>query len=145
MGKAVEIAQQEMKTESKRLIGFREKIIKEILDGIPQTYLNGHPTDRLPNNSHFRFEAIEGESILLSFKDLGIAVSTGSACSSKTLEPSHTLTATEAASRQAHGSLEITTGRFTTLEDIEKMIEVTPGIVKRLRDLSPLYKEKPKN
>ncbi|MHA1474206.1 MAG: cysteine desulfurase family protein [Promethearchaeota archaeon] len=145
MGKAVEIAQQEMETESKRLIGFREKIIKEIIDGIPQTYLNGHPTHRLPNNSHFRFEAIEGESILLSFKDLGIAVSTGSACSSKTLEPSHTLIATGLLHEEAHGSLEITTGRYTTQEDVDRMIEVTPGIVKRLRDLSPLYKEKPEN
>ena len=145
MGKAVEIAQQEMENESKRLIGFREKIIKEIINGIPQTYLNGHPTHRLPNNSHFRFEAIEGESILLSFKDLGIAVSTGSACSSKTLEPSHTLIATGLLHEEAHGSLEITTGRYTTIEDVERLIEVTPGIVKRLRDLSPLYKEKPKN
>lgn len=145
MGKAVEIAQQEMETESKRLIGFREKMIKEILDGIPQTYLNGHPTNRLPNNTHFRFEAIEGESILLSFKDLGIAVSTGSACSSKTLEPSHTLIATGLLHEEAHGSLEITTGRFTIQEDIDRLIEVTPGIVKRLREMSPLYKEKPEN
>ena len=120
-------------------------MIKEILDGIPQTYLNGHPTNRLPNNTHFRFEAIEGESILLSFKDLGIAVSTGSACSSKTLEPSHTLIATGLLHEEAHGSLEITTGRFTIQEDIDRMIEVTPGIVKRLREMSPLYKEKPKN
>ena len=145
MGKAVEITQQEMDSESKRLIGFREKMIKEIIDGIPQTYLNGHPTHRLPNNSHFRFEAIEGESILLSFKDLGIAVSTGSACSSKTLEPSHTLIATGLLHEEAHGSLEITTGRFTTQEDIDRMIEVTPGIVKRLREMSPLYKKKPEN
>ncbi|MHA1767198.1 MAG: cysteine desulfurase family protein [Promethearchaeota archaeon] len=143
MGKAAEITLQEMQDESKRLIGFRDKMIKEILEKIPQSYLNGHPTKRLPNNAHFRFEAIEGESILLSFKDLGIAVSTGSACSSKTLEPSHTLIATGLLHEEAHGSLEITTGRFTNQEDIDRMIEVTPGIVKRLRDMSPLYRKKP--
>ena len=93
------------------------------------------------NNAHFRFDAIEGESILLSFKQQDIAVSTGSACSSKTLEPSHTLIATGLLHEEAHGSLELTVGRFTTQSDIDRVIEVLPGVVSRLRDLSPLYKK----
>ena len=108
---------------------------------VPKSHLNGYPTKRLPNNAHFRFEAIEGESILLSFKAKGIAVSTGSACSSKTLEPSHTLIATGLLHEEAHGSLELTSGRWTTDDEVDKVLEVLPGIVQRLRSLSPLYKE----
>jgi len=138
---AAEIANEEGHQERIRLIQYRDRLIKEILATIPKSHLNGHPTDRLPNNAHFRFDAIEGESILLSFKDQNIAVSTGSACSSKTLEPSHTLIATGLLHEEAHGSLELTSGRFTQDSDVERVLEVTPGIVKRLRALSPLYKE----
>ena len=80
---------------------------------IPDSHLNGHPTERLPNNAHFRFEGVEGESLLLSMRDEGIAVSTGSACSSKTLEPSHTLISCGLLHEEAHGSLEFTFGRFS--------------------------------
>ncbi|MHA1412538.1 MAG: aminotransferase class V-fold PLP-dependent enzyme, partial [Promethearchaeota archaeon] len=102
------------------------------------SYLNGHPEKRLPHNAHFRFDFIEGESLILSLKDYGIAAATGSACSSKTLEPSHTLIAMGLLHQEAHGSLLISMGRFTKEKDIERLIEVLPGIVKKLRILSPL-------
>ena len=140
--KAAELALKYLPEESKRLQQLRDKAIKKVLETIPRSYLNGHTTNRLPNNAHFRFDFIEGESILLSFKELGIAVSTGSACSSKTLEPSHTLISLGLLHEEAHGSLEITLGRLTTEADIDKFLEALPGIVKRLRDMSPLTKNK---
>lgn len=137
--KAAEIIKSEWREEVERFKKYRDELIREILK-IPKAYLNGHSIERLPNNAHFRFEGIEGESILLSFKDLGIAVSTGSACSSKTLEPSHTLIACGLLHEEAHGSLELTVGRYTTYDDVKRVIDVTPGIVERLRKLSPIYK-----
>ncbi|MHA1675402.1 MAG: cysteine desulfurase family protein [Promethearchaeota archaeon] len=141
MGKAAELVQESMITEIDTMRAYQKKFTEEILGTIPHSYLNGHPSDRLPNNTHFRFDGIEGESILLLFKEQGIAVSTGSACSSKTLEPSHTLISTGLLHEEAHGSLEFTTGRFTQPDHIDKAIELTPQIVKRLRGLSPLYKK----
>jgi len=138
--KAAELALKYLPGESKRLQQLRDKAIKKVLETIPRSYLNGHKTNRLPNNAHFRFDFIEGESILLSFKELGFAVATGSACSSKTLEPSHTLISLGLLHEEAHGSLEITMGRLTTEVDIDKFLEALPGIVKRLRDMSPLTK-----
>ncbi len=138
--KAAELALQYMPEESKRLRQLRDKAIKTVLETVPRSYLNGHPTNRLPNNSHFRFDFIEGESILLSFKERGIAVSTGSACSSQTLEPSHTLMSLGLLHEEAHGSLEITMGRFTRGADVDTFLEALPGVVKRLRDMSPLTK-----
>ncbi|UCD19592.1 MAG: cysteine desulfurase [candidate division WOR-3 bacterium] len=140
MKKAVEIMGAEMATETKRLQQYRNRLIEKVLDLVPRSYLNGHPTLRLPNNAHFRFEGIEGESLLLSFKERDIAVSTGSACSSKTLEPSHTLIALGLLHEEAHGSLQITFGRFNKDSDFETLLETLPQIVKRLRKLSPLYK-----
>ncbi|MFX1579412.1 MAG: cysteine desulfurase family protein [Promethearchaeota archaeon] len=139
---AAEIMKKEMKSEVKRFRGYRDKMIKQVLEEVPDSHLNGHPTDRLASNAHFRFDGIEGESILLSFKDLGISVSTGSACTSKTLEPSHTLIATGLLHEEAHGSLQFTTGRFNTDEDIDKAIKAVPGVVSRLREMSPIYKPK---
>jgi cysteine desulfurase len=141
MKAAIEIMRHEMTKETKRFQQYRDRIIKEILHTIPRCYLNGHPTERLPNNAHFRFDGIEGESLLLSFKEKGISVATGSACSSKTLEPSHTLIALGLLHEEAHGSLEITFGRFNKDEDVDALLGVLPGIVRRLRKLSPLYKE----
>ena len=138
--KAAELALQNMPEESKRLPQLRDKAIKTVLETVPRSYLNGHPTNRLPNNAHFRFDFIEGESMLLSFKERGIAVSTGSACSSQTLEPSHTLMSLGLLHEEAHGSLEITMGRFTREADVDTFVEALPGIVKRLRDMSPLTK-----
>ncbi|MGB7054301.1 MAG: aminotransferase class V-fold PLP-dependent enzyme, partial [bacterium] len=130
-----------MEEETKRFKEYRDKVIKEVLDSVPRCYVNGHPVQRLPNNAHFRFDGIEGESLLLSFKEKNIAVSTGSACSSKTLEPSHTLIALGLLHEEAHGSLEITFGRFNKDSDVDAILEVLPDIVSRLRKLSPLYKE----
>jgi len=141
MSTAAEIMGREMEGEVKRLAQYRDKLIKAILERIPKSHLNGHPTDRLANNAHFRFEAIEGESLLLSLKDAGVSAATGSACSSKTLEPSHTLISTGLLHEEAHGSLEFTFGRFNKEEDVDRVIEVLPPIVERLRKLSPLYTE----
>lgn len=141
MGAAARIAADEMETEAERLSGLRDALIERVLSAIPRTHLNGHPEERLPNNAHFRFEGIEGESLVLSLRDAGIAASTGSACSSKTLEPSHTLISCGLLHEEAHGSLEFTFGRFSREEDVDRVMEVLPGVVKRLRDLSPLYKE----
>ncbi len=136
--KAAEIMKAEIKTEPLRLKNMRDKLIQEILNKVPNSYLNGHPEKRLPNNAHFRFDYIEGESLILSLKDQKIAAATGSACSSKTLEPSHTLISIGLLHEEAHGSLLYTLGRFTKEADVDKAIEVLPGIVKRLRLLSPL-------
>jgi cysteine desulfurase len=139
---AAEIMRKEMPNEVKRFSAYRDRMIKQILEEIPDSHLNGHPTERLASNTHVRFDGIEGESILLSFKDRGIAISTGSACTSKTLEPSHTLIATGLLHEEAHGSLQITTGRFTTDHDIDSVLGAVPEIVARLRELSPIYKSK---
>ncbi len=141
MAKAAEIALQDMAGDVKRLTAYRDTLIKEILQRIPRAYLNGHPVMRLPSNAHFRFDGIEGEALLLSLKDAGHAVSTGSACSSRTLEPSHTLIALGLLHEEAHGSLQLTCGRYTRDEEIAKIIEDLPEVVQRLRKLSPLYKE----
>ena len=140
MGVAAEIAAAGLADESRRMAALRDRLIAAVLSTIPDSHLNGHPTDRLPNNAHFRFEGIEGESLLLSMRDEGIAVSTGSACSSKTLEPSHTLISCGLLHEEAHGSLEFTFGRFSTDADVDRVMEVLPGIVDRLRRMSPLYK-----
>ncbi len=139
MARAAEIVLEEREKEVRNLQSFRDQLIKEILREIPRSFLNGHPEKRLPNNAHFRFDGIEGESLLLSLNDKGIAVSTGSACSSKTLEPSHTLIAMGLLHEEAHGSLELTVGRFTQENDINSLLEALPEAVERLRKLSPLY------
>lgn len=140
MKAAIEVMEHEMASETERFKTYRDKIIKKVLHTIPRCFLNGHPTERLPNNAHFRFDGIEGESLLLSFKEKGISVATGSACSSKTLEPSHTLIALGLLHEEAHGSLELTLGRFNKEGDADALLAALPGIVKRLRELSPLYK-----
>ncbi len=139
MKKAVEIMQDEMHQEIEKFKKYRDRLIAVILKNIPHSYLNGHPVERLPNNAHFRFEGIEGEALLLSLKEEGISVSTGSACSSKTLEPSHTLIALGLLHEEAHGSLQLTCGRFTVDEDIQEIAAQLPGVVEKLRTLSPLY------
>jgi len=136
--KATEIMKEEMSTEAERLKKLRDNVIKRVLEAIPKSYLNGHPEKRLPNNAHFRFDYIEGESLILGLKDENIAAATGSACSSKTLEPSHTLISMGLLHEEAHGSLLLSLGRFTKEADIDKILKVLPDIVKRLRILSPL-------
>ena len=137
-GKAAEIMKTEINEEAARLKVLRDKLIKGILETIPKSYLNGHPVKRLPHNAHFRFDYIEGESLILGLKDEKIAAATGSACSSKTLEPSHTLIAMGLLHQEAHGSLMITLGRDTKEEHVNELLDKLPVIVKRLRILSPL-------
>jgi cysteine desulfurase len=140
MAEAASISCAEMAAEGARLELMRDRLIEAVLSTIPHSHLNGHPAERLANNAHFRFEGIEGESLVLSLRDEGIAVSTGSACSSKTLEPSHTLLSCGLLHEEAHGSLEFTFGRFSRESDVDRVMAVLPGIVLRLRRLSPLYK-----
>ncbi len=144
MAAAADIMASEMPAEALRLAHYRDRLIEGVLGRIPKSHLNGHPRERLPNTAHFRFDAIEGESLLLSLKDKGIAVSTGSACSSKTLEPSHTLISCGLLHEEAHGSLEFTFGRWSRPTDVDRVLEVLPGIVERLRSLSPLYEKEVK-
>lgn len=138
MGKAAELARDEMVPEGARLIRMRDRLIDNILK-LEYTYLTGHRTKRLPNNASFRFSFIEGESIILQLNDMGITASTGSACSSKTLEPSHVLIAVGLRHEEAHGSLLFTLGRSNSEDDVDHVIGSVPEVVKRLRALSPLY------
>ncbi len=141
-GKAVEIAEIEMEEEIRRLTTLRDRLIKSILEKIDYSQLNGHPTQRLPNNVNVSIEFIEGESMLLNLDLAGIAASTGSACSSSSLEPSHVLLALGLTHELAHCSLRFTLGRQTTPEDIDYVLEVLPKVVSKLRAMSPLYKQK---
>ncbi|MFX0042470.1 MAG: cysteine desulfurase NifS [Candidatus Hodarchaeota archaeon] len=138
--KAVEIAKAEMSKEAERQIKLRDKIIKSVLENIDDTYLNGHPSQRLPNNVNLGFRYIEGESIVLDLDMEDIGASTGSACSSKSLEPSHVLLAIGLKPEEAHGSLRISLGRFTTDEEVNYFLEKLPPIIERLRKMSPLKK-----
>ncbi len=140
MGEAAKIMKNEMKNESSRLTKIRDKLISEITK-IDETYLTGHPTKRLPNHASFRFSYIEGESILLNMDMYGIQVATGSACSSKTLEPSHVLIAIGLKHEEAHGSMVITLGRSNNMEQVPIIIKAVNETVKRLRMLSPLTKK----
>lgn len=139
MGEAAKIAKKEMKNESIRLKKIRDKLIKEILT-IKHAYLTGHPIKRLPHHASFRFSHIEGESILLNMDMYDIQVTTGSACSSKTLEPSHVLLAIGLKHEEAHGSMVMTLGRSNDLKQIPIIVKAVKETVQRLRELSPLTK-----
>jgi len=139
-GKAVELAQQEISEEAERLAYLRDQLINGLLERIDHTRLNGHPIMRLPNNVNVSVDFIEGESMLLNLDLEGICASTGSACSSSSLEPSHVLLALGLAHEQAHGSLRFSLGKWTTEEEIERVLDVLPGIVAKLRAMSPLLK-----
>lgn len=135
--KAVELREGEMEAEARHLTNMRNKLIKATLE-IEETYLNGHRTKRLTNNTNFRFSYIEGEAVVLSLSSEGIAASSGSACSSKSAEPSHVLLAIGLKPEEARGSLRISIGKYNTEEDIDYIIQVLPKVVKRLRVMSPL-------
>ena len=140
-GKAAELAKQELPTEAKRLTGLRDHLIKGITSTIPETYLNGHTTNRTPNNANVRFSYIEGEALILSLDDVGLQVNTGSACAAKTLEPSACLLATGLKPEDAHGSLVFTLGKANNKEQIDYVIQQLPAIVKRLRSMSSITPE----
>ena len=133
---AVRIAKKEMNKESERLTKLRNTLIKGVLK-IENSHLNGHPTKRLPNNANFWFAFIEGESLIMQLDMNGIAASTGSACSSESLEPSHVLLAIGLKHHEAHGSLRLSLGRWTTKEDVKYVLEILPKVVERLREISP--------
>ncbi|MCX5669637.1 MAG: cysteine desulfurase NifS [Candidatus Omnitrophica bacterium] len=141
LARAIEICQNKMESEIKFQSALRDKLIKEIPVRIPEVRLNGHPKQRLPNSVNFSIKYIEGESILLSLDMLGIACSTGSACTSSSLEPSHVLLAIGLDHETAHGSLRITLGRFTRESDIDYLLEKLPSVVQKLRAMSPLYEK----
>lgn len=141
-GKACEIAATSMEEESIRLASLRDKLIRGILEKIEFTQLNGHPTRRLPGNVNVSVKYVEGESMLLKLNAKGICASSGSACTSSILEPSHVLTAMGIPPDVAHSSLRFTLGRENTEADVEYVLDVLPDIVKGLRLMSPLYQEK---
>jgi len=139
--KAVELAAFEMNQEAVRQSQLREKLISALLEAVPESKLNGHPRLRLPNNVNMSFAYVEGEALLLNLDMEGIAVSTGSACTASSLEPSHVLTACGVANELAHGSLRLSLGHTTTEEEIEQVISVLPPIIEKLRAISPLYRK----
>ncbi len=138
-GLAAQLAEKEMPERMRHLTSLRDKLIRGVLERIPYTRLNGHPTRRLPNNVNISYEYVEGESILLSLDMKGIAASSGSACTSGSLEPSHVLTAMGIPPEITHGSVRMTLGTGNTEADIDYVLEVLPPIVERLRSMSPLY------
>lgn len=140
-GKAVELALKNMEKEAKEQTSWRNKLIDGILNNIDQTRLNGHRTKRLPNNVNVSIAYIEGESMILNLDMEGIACSTGSACTSSSLDPSHVLLAIGLPHELAHGSLRFTLGRFIKESDIDYVLKVLPRVVNKLRSMSPLYKK----
>ncbi len=133
---AVRICQRQMKKENLCLAKLSTKLIRGVLEKIPGSHLNGHPKKRLPNNANFWFKGVEGESIVIQLDLAGIAASTGSACSSAKLEPSHILLAIGLKHEQAHGSLRLTLGRWTKESDVDYLLKVLPEIIKKLRKIS---------
>jgi len=142
LAKAIQLCKNNMLDEIKTQSALRDKLIKEIPLRVPEVRLNGHPVKRLPNNVNFSIQYIEGESMLLSLDILGIACSTGSACTSSSLEPSHVLLAIGLDHATAHGSLRITLGRWTKESDVDYFLEKLPQVVQKLRAMSPLYEKK---
>jgi cysteine desulfurase len=141
LGKAVEIAGQEMGPEAIRLAGYRDRLIQGLIEKIEYTKLNGHPRQRLPNNVNISMAFVEGEATLLSLDMEGICASTGSACSSESLEPSHVLTAMCVPVEEARCSIRFSLGKWTAEEDIQKVLTALPQILTKLRAMSPLYKQ----
>ncbi|MGL4282624.1 MAG: cysteine desulfurase NifS [Eubacterium aggregans] len=137
-GKAAELASEEMDANIAHMKDLRDALIEGVMTKIPQVRLNGHPTERLPGNANFCFEYIEGESILLSLDLIGVAGSSGSACTSGSLDPSHVLLAIGLPAGIAHGSLRLTIGRHTTREDIDFVVDNLVTIIERLRMMSPV-------
>jgi cysteine desulfurase len=140
MGKAIGLATADIEWHNTHIRTLRDRLLNGILEKIPYARLNGHPEKRLPGNINISFEFIEGESMLLWLDDEGICASTGSACTSGSLEPSHVLLAIGLPHEVAHGSLRLTLGDANTEADVDFVLEVLPKVVSRLRAMSPLYK-----
>jgi len=142
IGKASEIALRDFTKRRAHLSALRDRLQQGIISRIPHVKLNGHPTNRLPNTLNMSFLFIEGESLLLNLDLEGIAVSSGSACTSGSLEPSHVLLAMGIPPEIAQSAIRFSLGWANTEEEVDYVLEVLPGIVQRLRDMSPLYKKK---
>jgi len=140
MGKACELAMEGMKTENTQVAALRDKLEKGILASCPDCFVNGDVENRLPNTSNISFEYIEGESILMLLDQFGICASSGSACTSGALEPSHVLRAMGVPFTAAHGSIRFSLSRYNTAQEVDLVIEKMPAIVNRLRELSPFVK-----
>lgn len=141
-GRAASLAQERLPEKREKMIELRERIIDGVMDEIDEVILNGPRSEnRLPNNVNFCFRYIEGESILLNLDMHGIAASSGSACTSGSLDPSHVLLAIGLSHEVAHGSLRLTLGYNNTREDVDYLLDVLPGVIQKLRDMSPLYEE----
>lgn len=138
LGKAMEIGKTGLTTEIPRVKAMKDRLVKGMLAELEDTYLNGHPEKRLPHNAHFRFSYIEGEALLLNLDMMGIIAATGSACSSKSLKASHVLLAIGLTPEQAHGSLRLTLGKDNTDEEVDRVLESVPKVVRKLRAMSPL-------
>jgi cysteine desulfurase len=136
---ALKLAQAHREENNRKLIALRDRLIEGVLSSIPDTQLTGHPKERLPNSASFTINYVEGEGLLLGLDMMGIAASSGSACTSASLEPSHVLLAMGIPPEVAHGSLRLTLGHENSEEDVDYLLEVLSGIVKRLRSMSPLY------
>lgn len=145
LGKAAQIAGENMAERVKQETEIRDHLIERVLSEIPYTRLNGHPTDRLPNNANFCFRFIEGESLLILLDQLGVCASSGSACTSGSLDPSHVLLALGLPHEIAHGSLRLTLSEETTLAEIDFVVNELKKIIERLRNMSPLYEDFIKN
>ena len=139
LAEALRIAVADMDKNNGKLRALRDRTIREVMAKIPHTILNGHPEKRLPNNANFVFRYIEGESMLLLLDMKGVGASSGSACTSGSLDPSHVLLAIGLPHETAHGSLRITFGVENDSSDVDYLLEILPPIVQRLRDMSPLY------
>lgn len=145
LGKAIEMATANINQKQKKLTALRDAYVKKVLETIPYSHLNGHPTKRLPGNANISFEFIEGEGMLLSLDMKGISASSGSACTSGSLDPSHVLLAIGLKHEEAHGSLRVSFGEDNTMEDVNYIADSLKEIVERLRMMSPLYEEMLKN
>lgn len=139
LGKAIELATEDIEGHSKKLRGMRDRFIQRVLDEIPYTRLNGHPTQRIAGSANISFEFIEGESLLLMLDMKGISASSGSACTSGSLDPSHVLLAIGLKHETAHGSLRVSFGDSNNMDDADKIVDELKVIVARLREMSPLY------
>ena len=140
-GKAAEIAAKTMKERTAKEIELRDHLIDRVLAEVPYTRLNGHRTNRLPNNANFSFQFVEGESLLILLDNNGICASSGSACTSGSLDPPHVLLAIGLPHEIAHGSLRLTLSAETTMEDIDFVVDCIKQIIERLRSMSPLYED----
>jgi cysteine desulfurase len=141
LGKAAELAQKHMHEENTRVRALRDRLEKGVMERVPNTLINGDPESRLPNTCSVSFEYVEGESILMFLNDLGVCASSGSACTSGSLEPSHVLRAMGVPFTAAHGSIRFSLSIYNTEEEIDYVITHLPPIVERLRDISPFWKD----